>query len=207
MNYATLVSRVQEYLEEAGTTFVADIDDFIRLAEERIVRSTKHPAFRTQATPSFTISTKTLSKPTGFLAPYHFKVVDGTRGHMLIPVEQGFIEEAYPLSSYSGRPRYYASRDESTFLVGPIPDAAYTTEISYYRLPTSIVTASTTWIGDNAENALLYGTITEGYRFMKGNAEVMQMYEAQFQSALADLRKLGADRPAFDEYYTQIESI
>jgi hypothetical protein len=205
VNYTELKASIEQYLENSETTFVGSLDDFIRLAEERIVRFTKHPAFRHNQVSAFTISDNSLSKPPGFLTQYHMRVVNGTASTMLIPVEQGFIYEAYPDTTFEGVPRYYASKDETCWIVGPTPDAAYTVEVSFYRLPTSIVTAATTWIGDNAENALLYGSLAEAYRNMKGEPDLD--YEGMFQSALQDLGKIGADRHAFDEYYVQIESI
>lgn len=206
MTYAELVQQVKDYLENKGTTFTGNIDLFIRLAEERIVRAVKHPVFRANQTSAFTVGDKLISKPTGFLAPYHMKILTAPVSFM-IPVEPGFIEEAYPDDSYTGRPRYYSSRDNSTFLVGPVPDVAYPVGLAFYKTPDSIVDTSPSWIGTNASNALLYGTLSEAYRFMKGETELHAMYEGMFTNALIDLGNIGSDRHAFDEYLTQIESI
>jgi len=198
MNYSQLVQAVKDYTENTETTFVNNIDVFIQQAEERINRDVQIPELRKNATGSTSASVPYLGRPSDFLSTFSLAVIDGSNNYTyLLEKEVNFIREAYPSQSTTGLPKYYGMFDGDTssssgnFILGPTPDAAYSVEIHYYYDPPSIVTSSTSWLGDNAETALLYGTLYEAYTFMKGEPDILQNYLQRYQSALINMASLG----------------
>jgi hypothetical protein len=198
MNYSQLVQAVKDYTENTETTFVNNIDVFIQQAEERINRDVQIPELRKNATGNTSASVPYLGRPSDFLSTFSLAVIDGSNNYTyLLEKEVNFIREAYPSQSTTGLPKYYGMFDGDTssssgnFILGPTPDAAYSVEIHYYYDPPSIVTSSTSWLGDNAETALLYGTLYEAYTFMKGEPDILQNYLQRYQSALINMASLG----------------
>ena len=198
MNYSELVQAVKDYTENTETTFVNNINLFIQQAEERINRDVQIPELRKNATGSTSASSPYLGRPSDFLSSFSLAVIDGSNNYTyLLEKEVNFIREAYPSQSTTGLPKYYGMFDGDTssssgnFILGPTPDAAYNVEIHYYYDPPSIVTSTTSWLGDNAETALLYGTLYEAYTFMKGEPDILQNYLQRYQSALVNMASLG----------------
>lgn len=198
MNYSELVQAVKDYTQNEETTFVSQIPTFVRQAEERILRSVLIPELRKNATGSTTSGNQYLARPNDFIAMASLAVVDGDGNYTyLYDKDANFIREAYPNVSTAGLPKYYAQFDGTIvasgtpghFLLGPTPDADYTIEIHYYFDPPSIVDSTTSWLGDNAETALLYGTLLEAYTFMKGDADLMNTYAQRYADGMT---KLGA---------------
>lgn len=198
MNYSELTSLVQDYLQNTETTFVADIPRFVKQAEERITRSFVIPELRKNSTSALTISDPYLQRPEDFLHPFSMAVVDGTGAYTyLLPKDVNFMRAAYPNPTTTGTPKYYASFDgkdavdDGHFILAPTPDAAYTVQLHYYFDPPSIVDSSTSWLGDNAESALLYGTLVEAYTFLKGEQDLMAIYVSRYQEAVEQMVKKG----------------
>lgn len=197
MNYSELVQAVKDYTENTETTFVNNIDMFIRQAEERIFRDVQIPELRKNATGNISSGNQYLARPADFLTTLSLAVISGGEFTYLLEKEVNFIREAYPSASTTGTPKYYAIFDGDTsgsngnFILGPTPDAAYNVELHYYYDPPSIVTSTTSWLGDNAEAALLYGTLYEAYTFMKGEPDVLQNYQQRYQSALVNMAAIG----------------
>ena len=163
MNYSELVQAVKDYTENTETTFVNNINMFIRQAEERINRDVQIPELRKNVTGNVSASNQYLARPTDFLSTFSLAVIDGSNNFTyLLEKEVNFIREAYPSASTTGLPKYYANFDgeksgsNGNFILGPTPDAAYNIELHYYYDPPSIVTSTTSWLGDNAETTLLY---------------------------------------------------
>lgn len=201
MNYTELVQAVKDYTENEETTFVSQIPTFVRQAEERINRTVQIPELRRNVTGTVTSSNRFLSTPPDFLAVYSMAVVDGDGDYeFLLPKDVNFIREAYPSTSTSGKPLYYGLFKDDSFILGPSPDQAYTIQLHYYYDPPSIVTSSTSWLGDNAESVLLYGTLIEAYTFMKGESDMIQLYEARYKEAISHLFNLGEGRNRRDSY-------
>jgi len=135
------------------------------------------------------------------VSAYSLSVLDGSSNYtQLLNKDVNFIREAYPLTATTGVPRFYAQWDEDTFLLGPTPAASYTTQLHYFYKPESLVTASSTWLGDEAEAAMLYGALVEAYTFMKGEPDLLQLYDAKFKEALESLKKLGDGKLRQDAY-------
>lgn len=206
MNYAELVQAIKDYVENTETTFVSQIPTFVRQTEERIFRSVLIPELRKHTTLAAVSGNQLLDRPADFLAPFSLAVVDDEGNHyLLLEKDVDFMREAYPSVSTLGLPRYYAQYDGDTpssdgrFIFGPTPDAAYTVALHYYYDPPSIVDESTSWLGDNAESLLLYGSLIEAYTFMKGEQDLMQQYEKRYQEALAQLG--GLARRSTDDTY------
>lgn len=206
MNYAQLVQAIKDYVENTETTFVSQIPTFVRQTEERIFRSVLIPELRKHTTLAAVSGNQLLDRPADFLAPFSLAVVDDEGNHyLLLEKDVDFMREAYPSVSTLGLPRYYAQYDGDTpssdgrFIFGPTPDAAYTVALHYYYDPPSIVDESTSWLGDNAESLLLYGSLIEAYTFMKGEQDLMQQYEKRYQEALAQLG--GLARRSTDDTY------
>ena len=156
---------------------------------------------RKYVTTSLTTSNRFLAKPTDFLAVFSIAVVDGSSNYsFLLPKDVNFIREAYPATATSGLPVYYSLFDGDNFLIAPTPDSTYTVQLHYYYDPPSIVTSSTSWLGDNAEATLLYGTLVEAYTFMKGEADIISFYKTRYDEAMAGLQQLADGRNKRDSY-------
>lgn len=201
MNYATLSTLIQQYCESTETTFVANIPTFVQLAEERIYNSVQIPAIRRNQTGTLSVNNKYLTLPSDWLATFSLAVIntDGSQ-EFLLDKDVNFVRQSFPSPTDTGKPQYYAIFDANTFLLGPTPDSAYSVEMHYYYYPTSIVTAGTTWLGDNFETVLLYGSLREAYTYLKGEADMMQYYDQKYQEALGLLKQLGDGKDRRDAY-------
>ena len=202
MDYAALLQAVQDYCENSETSFVSNIPTFVQLAEQRIYNTVQLPAIRKNQTGTVTTSNSYLTLPTDWLATFSLSVTDPvtTGRSFLLDKDVNFIREAFPYPAVSGMPTHYAQFDADTLFLGPTPDAAYSVELHYYYYPESIVTATTTWLGTNFQEVLLYGTIREAYVYLKGEADLMQVYEAKYQEALGRLKNLGDGKNRMDAY-------
>ena len=199
---ATLKSTVQDYCETAETTFVADLDTFIKESEERILKNVELPVFRKNVTGSAASSNTYLSTPTDFLAPYSLAVISSSVYSYLLFKHVSFIRDFTPNPTTTGTPKYYALFDDNTFMLAPTPDQNYSFELHYKYRPASLTTTSgtdTTWLSLNAPDALLYGTLVEAATFLKVPEEVAQ-YEQRFIQAINSLKNLGQGYGSRDEY-------
>lgn len=204
--YAQLKQAIQDYTENDETSFVNNIPLFIRQAEERILKGVQLTLFRKNATAFTTASDKYLTCPADFLAPFSLSL-EGTDGDKFFIEfkDPSFIQTYTPDATTTGAPRYYAQFDVDNFIFGPTPDAEYTAELHYFYRPASLTAGSdsgTTWLSINAEMALLYGSLIEAYIYMKGEADVMAMYNQRFQEAVIGVKMLGEAKETTDEYRT-----
>jgi hypothetical protein len=192
MNYTDLSALLQEYTQNYSTEFVAAIPSIVGLAEDRIYRSVEIPALKKNATSNLVSGVKYVTCPTDFLAVYSMAVItaSGSYNYML-EKEVAFIGEAYPLPTATGQPRFYSLFNQTTFLVGPTPNADYQIELHYLYEPDSIANTGTSWLGTEAESVLFYGALTEAYVYMKGDADLMTLYKGRYDEALARLKNLG----------------
>ena len=208
MNYTQLSDAIQAYTENTEANFVAEIPVFVQQAEQRIYNTIQFPSLRKNVTGSTTSGNKYLGCPNDFLAVYSIAVIDGTGAYeYLLNKDVNYIRQAYPQPTDTDIPKYYAlfgsqSNDvnELTFLLGPTPDATYGVELHYYYYPQSIVTAGTTWLGDNFDSVLLYGSLVEAYTYMKGEQDIMAFYNVKYQEALALAKRLGDGMERQDAY-------
>jgi hypothetical protein len=202
--FATLKTAIQDYTENTETTFVNNLPLFIRAAEERILKSVQLSLFRKNVTASFTSSNQFLSIPSDFLAPFSLSFTDSSSNKNFLQFKDvNFIQEFTPNSATTGSPRYYAVFDVGNFIVAPTPASALAVELHYYYRPTSLTAGAesgTTWLSDNAELALLYGSLYEAYTFMKGEADILQNYNARLVEAIATLKVLGEAKEVTQEY-------
>lgn len=224
MNYSTLFTTVKGYLENdfpataftgstggsVSFTSAEQINTFITQAEKRIYNTVLFPALRSNVTGTTSANNKYLNCPGDFLAVYSMAVVDGTGAYeFLLNKDVSFIRSAYPVPTDTGIPAYYAlfgpvSTDETelTFILGPTPDAVYTVELHYYYYPESITIAASgfTWLSENFDPVLLYGSLVEAYTFMKGEADVIAFYEKKYQDSMMMAKRLGDGMEASDQY-------
>lgn len=202
MNYAQLTQLIQDYCETTEASFVANIPTFVQVAEERIYNTVQLPAIRKNVTGTMTAGNKYLSLPSDWLAAFSLAVITPVTEAQtfLINKDVNFIRECYPNPSSSGPPQYYAIFDDDTLILGPTPDLSYAVEMHYYYYPESIVTAGTTWLGDNFESVLLYGCLREAYLYQKGEADVTTYYENKYLEALNLLKQLGDGKDRRDAY-------
>lgn len=199
MNYTQLVAEIQSYTENQFQT--SDINTFIKEAEQRIYNSVQFPAIRKNMTGTTTTGNKYLTCPPDWLATFSLAVVDGSGNYSyLLDKDVNFIRASYPAPTTTGLPEYYALFDQNTFILGPTPDNNYTVELHYYYYPESIVTANTTWLGDNFDSALLYGALLEAYTYMKGEADVLAQYQKRYDEAMFLLKQLGDGKDRRDAY-------
>ena len=207
MTYTELVTAVSDYLENTFSTSV--INTCIQQAEERIYNTAQIPALRKNVTGVTTGSNKYLACPGDYLATYSMAAIDPTTGNYtyLLNKDVNFIREAYPIPTDTGTPKYYAvfgpdsaTLTELTFILGPTPSAGLTAELHYFYYPVSIVTAGTSWLGDNFDSALFNAVMVEAIRFMKGEPDMVAMYDAQYQQSLVLLKNLGDGKLRQDAY-------
>ena len=208
MNYTELVTAVSDYTENTFPT--ADMNTFIKQVEQRIYNFVQFPSIRKNVTGVTATNNKYLSCPSYFLAVYYMAVetVDGQE--FLLNKDVNFIRQAYPKATDTATPKYYALfgptvvssiiTNELSFILGPTPDAVYNVELHYYYYPESIVTAATTWLGDNFDSVLLYGTLVEAITYMKGEADMVTLYNGKYTEALALAKRLGDGMERQDAY-------
>ena len=225
MTYTELVTAIQTYTENtfpsttlADSTVVSSttqLNRFITQAEQRIYNSVQFPSLRKNMTGNLTTTNKYLSCPDDFLSTYSLAVVDATGAYeYLLNKDVNFIRQAYPNpTTDTGIPKYYALfgptvngsgtiTNELSFMVGPTPDSSYTVELHYYYYPVSITVSSTgqTWLGDNFDTVLLYGSLVEAYTYMKGETDMMALYDGKYKEALALAKRLGDGLERSDAY-------
>jgi len=201
--YSTLKTAIQEYTDNAETTFVNHLNDFIKAAEERILKSVDLEFFRKNATASMTSSNQYLARPSDLLAVFSMSVTNSSSKEFLLQKDVNYIQTVNPNSSTTGVPKYYAIFDSSNFIIAPTPDANYVTEVHYYYRPSSLTSAGdsgTTWLSTNAPNTLLYGCLVEAYTFMKGESDMMKQYNDRFMESLSRLKDYGESRENSDSY-------
>lgn len=203
--YDQLKQAIQDYTENSETTFVNSLNIFIQNAEERILKTAQLEVFRKNQTASATSGNKYLAVPSDYLAPFSLSYEsDGAKNFVLFK-DVNFVQSFNPDGSTTGAPRYYAQFDIDNFILGPTPSAAYTMELHYFYRPNSLVNAGgsgTTWLSQNASVALLYGSLIEAYTFMKGEADLIQNYNARFTEALARVKNFGEAQEVTDAYRT-----
>ena len=199
--FTTLKTAIQEYLESSETTFVTNLPLIITQAEERILRTVQLPDFRKNVTGTMSQGNPYLTMPSDFLASYSL-AIDNSGYDYLVFKDVNFIREAYPVEATENVPKYYSIFDEDTFIIGPTPNANFATELHYLYEPESITVSSagTSWLGTNAENALLYGCLVEGYTFLKGDGELLQWYQAKYDDAVMRLKSLGEGYDTTDNF-------
>ena len=208
MNYTQLSAAIQAYTENTEDNFVAEIPVFVKQAEQRIYNSVQFPSLRKNMTGTVSSTTPYLSAPNDYLATYSLAVIDADGNYeYLLNKDVNFIRQAYPNASDTGLPKYYAlfgaqtnAPNELSFILGPKPDANYTVELHFYYYPESIVTADETWLGDNFDSVLLYGSLVEAYTYMKGETDMMGLYNQKYQEALALAKRLGDGMERQDAY-------
>jgi hypothetical protein len=210
MNYTQLEAAICDYTQNFEQEFVANIPVFVQQAEQRIYNTVQFPSLRSNVTGLTSSNNKYLSCPTDFLATYSMAVIDASGNYeYLLNKDVNFIRQAYPNPTSVGIPKYYAifgpataDSKELTFILGPTPNAAYSIELHYYFYPESISTVAggRTWLGDNFDSVLLYGSLVEAYTFMKGEADMLTLYNTKYTEALALAKRLGDGLERQDAY-------
>ena len=216
MNYTELSAAIRNYSETEEPEFIANIPVFVKAAEQRIYNSVQISYLRKNVTGSVTPSNKYLSAPLDFLSVYSIAVISaGGSYEYLLNKDVNFIRQAYPSPTDTGVPKYYAIfgpattadnppvlTNELSFILGPTPDANYSVELHYFYYPESIVTAGTTWLGDNFDTALLYGALREAAIFQRQEPEVVANYEQKYNETMTLLKQLGDGKERLDAYRT-----
>lgn len=209
MNYTQLTAAIKGYAENdfpntVGSFTSADqIATFVRIAEQRIYNMVQLPAIRKNVTGNTTSGIKYLACPTDWLATFSLAVIDSNNEYTyLLNKDVNFIRESYPDTdaAFYGKPEYYAQFDQNTFILGPTPDQNYAVELHYFYYPQSIVTAGTSWLGDNFDSVLLYGALLEAAAFMKSEADVVTFYKQRYDEAMEELKQLGDAKNRQDAY-------
>ena len=216
MNYTQLTAAICDYTQNFDQDFIDNIPVFVTQAEQRIYNTVQFPSLRKNVTGLTEANNKYLSSPGDFLAVYSLAVVDATGAYeYLLNKDVNFIRQAYPTPTSTGLPKYYALfgptttsgaspviTNELSFIMGPTPASAYTVELHYYYYPESISVAASgqTWLGDNFDSVLLYGSLVEAITFMKGEADMVQLYNAKYAEALALAKRLGDGMERQDAY-------
>jgi hypothetical protein len=202
MNYTELSQAIQDYCETSESSFVANIPTFVQLAEERVYNSVQIPAIRKNQVGSLTADNKYITLPPDWLSTFSLAVIDPVTNAQtyLLNKDVDYIREAFPYPAVTGIPTHYAQFDATSLILGPTPDDDYYVELHYYYYPESIVTAGISWLGENFEEVLLYGSVREAYTYLKGEGDLMQVYEAKYAEALDRLKQLGDGKNRMDSY-------
>ena len=204
MTYAELVAQIESYTENEYST--VDVNTFITQAENRIFNSVNLPDLRKNDTGTISLGNKYLGIPTDWLATYSLAVIDNATNEYtyLLNKDVNFIRQSFPDTdtTHYGKPQYYAIFDDTTFILGPTPDAGYSAEIHYFYYPESITTAASgqSWLGDNYSTALLYGSLLEANTYLMTDAEKMGMLDKRYQEAMVELLGLGEGKNTRDSY-------
>jgi len=206
MTYAELCTNIANICEN---TFTAnEYAMFTQQAEQRIYNTVQLANLRKNQTGAVATNNPYLSAPTDFLSTYSLAVIDGSGNYtFLLNKDVNFIREAYPTATATGLPKHYAifgpqsaTVNELSFILGPTPNTTYTVELHYYYYPESIVTAGSTWLGDNFDSALLNGALVEAIRFMKGDQDLVKLYQDLYVQSIALLKNLGDGKQRADAY-------
>ncbi len=199
MNYSELTTNIEDICEQTFTA--GQLAMFTQQAEQKIYTTVDLPAFRKNQTGSMTSGNKYLTMPTGMLYVYSLAVIAANGSYeFLINKDVNFIREAYPTPTDTAKPKYYAVFDQNSFILGPTPDASYSSEIHFSYYPESIVTAGTTWLGEEFDSALLNGALVEAIRFQKGEVDMVALYEKLYVQALTLLIQVGDGKLRGDAY-------
>ena len=209
MTYDELVTQVNDYIENSFPT--SNIDTFIKQAEQRIYNTVQLASLRKNVTGTATVGNKYLQCPTDFLSVYSIAVISNSEYLYLLNKDVNFIREAYPrtAAAFRGKPKHYAifgprsdNEDELSFILGPTPDLSYEVELHYFYLPESIVDSADgrTWLGDNFDSALLYGTLMEAATYTKAEADMVKLYSDRYVQSIALLKNLGDGKQRMDAY-------
>ena len=202
--YAQLKTAIQDYTENTETSFVNNLPVFIRAAEERILKTVQLNLFRRNQSATLTSSNPYLNAPSDFLAPYSLSYTDGSGDKNFIEFKDvNFVQAFNPDVSDTGAPRFYAQFDIDNFIVAPTPNSNYAVELHYFYRPASLTAGAdsgTTWLSENAELSLLYGALVEAYIYMKGEQDVMALYNQRFQESLMGLKMFGEAKEVTQDY-------
>lgn len=201
--YAQLKTAIQDFSENTETSFVSNLPVFIRAAEERIFKLVDLENFRNNASASMSTGNRFFSAPSDFLASFSLSISVSNSKKFLLQKDVNFLQEYWPDSSQTSEPEFYALFDDSNFIIAPTPDAAYVAELHYYYRPDSLTAGAsdaTTWLSVDAPNALLYACLVEAYIYMKGEPDIMALYEQRFQESLMRLKNLAEGRENNDAY-------
>ena len=198
----TLTQAIKDYTENDETTFTTNIPNFIKNAEERILKLVELDYFRKNVTGNLTNGNKFLAVPSDYLGAIALSIINSSNHEFLLFKDVSFIREAYPVGTTEGIPKHYAVFDENSFILGPTPNANLTAELHYFYKPESITASSdgTSWLGTNAESTLLYGCLVEAYTFLKGDPDMLNLYTARYEDALGKLKTLGEGYSTTDSY-------
>jgi hypothetical protein len=201
--YAELKTAIQNYTENTESTFVTNLPTFIKNTEQRIFKLVDLELFRKNATSALSQNDPYLSVPSDYLASFSMSITNSSSKEFLLQKDVNFIQEYNPNASTTGVPKYYAFFDIDNFIVSPTPNANFAVELHYYYKPTSLTAGAdsgTTWLSENAPNAMLYGSLVEAYTYMKGEQDMLTMYEKQFTEAMTRIKDLAEARENSDAY-------
>lgn len=210
MNYTQLYDNIVNFTQNNEPSFLASIPTFVQNTETLVNNTVQLPAFRTNVTGVTTANFQYVALPPDFLAVFSFAVFTTTLVDEVLETTQTFlyqkdveyIREAFPFPGVTGTPQYYGIFDNTSFILGPTPDDAFSVEMHYYAYPQSIVTAGTSWLGDNFPNVLLWGSLVEAYIYMKGEPDLIQTYQQKYQESMQLLKQLGDGKDRIDTYRT-----
>jgi|TARA_B100001063_G_C16517508_1_gene429968 hypothetical protein len=201
--FDSLKQAIQDYTENSEVTFVNNLSIFIRTAEERILKSVQLNLFMRNQQGTMTTGNRFLGAPSDFLAPFSLTLTSNSEKEFLEFKDLSYIESFHPNETETGKPRYYAQFDVGNFILAPTPNADYDVEVQYLFRPASLTSGAgtaTSWLSENAELSLLYGSLVEAYIFMKGEPDMMAMYDKRFAESLQGLKMLGEAKETTQDY-------
>lgn len=207
MNYSQLSQLIQNYTQNYSTEFLAAIPEVVKLAENRIYQTVEVPSLRKNATLATSNGNPMVALPADFLSMFSIGISIGGSVSYLMERDVSFLREAFPSAAETGSPRFYARYTTSTLMLAPTPGAGISLIVHYAHEPESIVTAGTSWLGDNTEAVLFYGALVEAYTYMKGDADLLALYKGRYEEALGRLKVLGEGYAKRDDFRADLPRI
>jgi hypothetical protein len=200
MTYTELFNAIQSFAVDAEASFLAQIPYFVKATEKRIINDADIPVATSVATLSAVLGTQAITPPSDFLSVDSINILTTDGLQYLLPKSVDFLTTAFPDITAQATPRYYAVSSPTSLALAPVSDGTYTLTLRYLCYPTSIVTAGTSWIGNNYEHALLYGALRDAAVYLKEEADIVAMYNNQYNEALGQIKTFGAARSRVDKY-------
>jgi len=200
--FTTLKTAVQEYMDNDESTFTSNLTNFIVQSENRVFNTIELNVFRKNVTGTATSGSQYLGAPSDFISPMSLAVLDSDSKYTYLLLKHvSFMRNYIDTAATTGVPKYYAQFDDNTFIISPTPNANLTFELHYLYQPQSITETSdgTSWLGTNAPDLLLYGSLVEASTFMKQDLTETTMFETRFQENLVRLKTLMEGRATHDE--------
>ena len=218
LSYTGLVTNIRNYTEVDSNVLTTDVlENIILNAQYRIFRDIPIDADRKIGTGNFTANTGTVTVPAGAVFVRAVQVYTATgstrtgNNTYLQKKDVTFLEEYIAATTSTGTPKYYAmldtgatgesSSNSGSIIVSPTPSDTFGYKIHYNAAPATLETGNiTNYISMNFPNGLLYCCLAETYAYLKGPADMLQLYEQKYKEEAQKFALEQTGRRRRDDY-------